>query len=894
MTYGLTDLQDIIRSLLTRVRNLELSTYSYGAQPDVTPSALTITGLAGVITYYTEPETGLPKASVLWSWSAPAATEDDPVVDYMVSLTRSTDAATGSFSGTKGATSATAANLPIGVNQTARVYAVTQKGVIGPTASATVTVVKNSSPPPQPAAPTVTAGTKSVTVTSNGKDASNAAMPIDVKYYEVHYATTGATFTPSTSTYFTTIAPAGSTVIMGNSNYDTIYVRLIAVNQANLKSAASTAGSATPIKTINTDMDVVLPGMTPYSDVNNLIIDGSFENSGLRLLRDTLSHADYSQDTTAGIPYHGSTAIKFVSTSTGDKTFYVNTRNASYLSSQIAPITVMPGSKLYFKTLVRHTGASGSFTFVVQVRYNNGTLTTYTKAVTAASITSGTWSPVEFVYTIPALAADIVVYYTLNSIGTWYIDAAEARLVMSSVLIDDAAITNAKIADLAVDNAKIAGLAASKITTGELQAGNKIIAGDAGGTHAELDSSGFKTYVYDPDSATLSEAIRLGVAGLDDVFHIKDADGDTVASITSAGRIIGSSVEVPELSPTTGLYVYGMEFSEHLANLPQGIVGWTKLTAHSSNSTGSEVIVLELRTMLRPNRLYRLRVPSHYINADATNDQLLEQTIRYATGGADVTTASTILDWHTVLMDTLSNFDCPAIEVIVPTDGLTEDTEYRFIYTIKNATGTNVMNVPLRANSPTEMYIEDVGPYVSASGAIMTRVSVWEANQTMAYNSDGSNRTDEAYAGYGGPNPITVGDCYGADNNNYSIAIFNSVAISGETTSTIDTALTGATILKAELYVHCAYAESTYGLDLDVRTHTLTTLMNTVPTGTAVTKNDISEGSGKWINITSIWDTTKRGVWYGPGATMAASYHGHIRGADAGSGRPRLRITYRR
>ena len=74
-----------IRALANRIRNLELSVYSYGSQPSNPPTSLVITNLQGVVAYYTEPNSLLARASVQWSWQAPSAggalPEPDPEGD---------------------------------------------------------------------------------------------------------------------------------------------------------------------------------------------------------------------------------------------------------------------------------------------------------------------------------------------------------------------------------------------------------------------------------------------------------------------------------------------------------------------------------------------------------------------------------------------------------------------------------------------------------------------------------------------------------------------------------------------------------------------------------------------------------------------------------------------
>ena len=156
-----TDLIEQLRELARRIRNLELSVYTYGRQPDAPPSDLTIANPTGTVTYYTEPVSLLPRASVLWSWQTPTS-QDDPVASFFVSITKSTDPTTGAFGNVGLVNTLTTDNLPVNTNVTFRIYAVTEKGVIGPTTSVTRVIVKSTTVPPQPSTPTGVGAIKGV------------------------------------------------------------------------------------------------------------------------------------------------------------------------------------------------------------------------------------------------------------------------------------------------------------------------------------------------------------------------------------------------------------------------------------------------------------------------------------------------------------------------------------------------------------------------------------------------------------------------------------------------------------------------------------------------------------------------------------------------------------
>lgn len=534
MAYSLDDLVAIIKSITNRLKNLELATYSYGKQPDSPPVNLTVTNLAATVTYYTEPVTGLPKALAQWSWTAPSANSDDPVVDYMVSLTRSTDVVVAGYTSTNGTTSISSSGLPVNINQTARVFAVTEKGIEGPVASATVTITKSTTPPPQPSTPIITAGVKSVVVKTSGLDSAAGAMPSDVAYYNLHAATgVSDTFTPTTANLYGTIPPVGSTVILGNDNYDPIYVRVVAVNQSGLTSSPSTGVHATPIKTVSSDLDVVLPGSKSYSDVGNYIIDGSFEDTTTFSKR-TNKSSGWSLDTTAGMPYRGTTVLK----STGDATAtkYIYLHHSTY-GGQLTNLQVVPAQKYYLSMFVRGVSANGTFGITVWWFKQDGTVATTASTESSwAHSGTGDYDIYETVVQAPdnAVMASVSVWTNTQTTGAVYFDGVTVKPVVTSMLIEDGAITRAKIGYAAITTAQIDFIDAAVIQTGYLK--NSLFEGNSiSGNILMINSVGTSQLSTDVGS-------QLDLSGNSDITNKALAsDLDTVeTAITSLGTSVNN------------------------------------------------------------------------------------------------------------------------------------------------------------------------------------------------------------------------------------------------------------------------------------------------------------------------------------------------------------------
>lgn len=104
-----------------------------------------------------------------------------------------------------------------------------------------------------PSTPTLTGTVQGLRVSWDGLNASGNAYPSDV-YVEVHYSTSGATFTPSSSTLAgTLLGSAGFFTIMGLSAGTTYFVRLVGVDAKGNRTSPSTAASGQTGLTTSSD-----------------------------------------------------------------------------------------------------------------------------------------------------------------------------------------------------------------------------------------------------------------------------------------------------------------------------------------------------------------------------------------------------------------------------------------------------------------------------------------------------------------------------------------------------------------------------------------------------------------------------------------------------------------
>ncbi len=445
---------------------------------------------------------------------------------------------------------------------------------------------------------------------------------------------------------------------------------------------------------------------------------------------------------------------------------------------------------------------------------------------------------------------------------------------------EQATITTGRLTDY-----DIASMSVAKLTAGVLQADAWIKAGDATGFHSMMDASGFSVWRPDPEGGDPIKSGHFGT-GQADFLEWAGPDGDIRAAVDENGRATFQGLSIPERRDGYELTVYGTEFSAWFGQGARGVVTRSSISSNSAE-VATESVVMEIRSILLPDRLYKICVEPHHVDGSAAVP--IELKLRIAYDGAPVGTSSTLISHTRVVMTSTLASSSPGCFAFIPTDGqLQDEREIRIAYTVETTSPGATSWVDATPTHPCTIYLEDVGPAVAETNAITNWTSVWTATNTRAFAASGSARTDSTYLGYSHA-PMVVGMCDGTPN--YSLAIFTGNATSGEKTKTLATALSGATLMKAEVYLYNQWSKISQ-LPVDVRANTLTSIANTAPSGPAV-RTIIPEASGRWVDITTLWTGASRGIWIGPTGSDHI-YHGHIRSHVATSDNPKLRITYRR
>jgi hypothetical protein len=443
--------------------------------------------------------------------------------------------------------------------------------------------------PAKPAAPSVTSNVGTLRVVWSGLDSTGSAMPADLAGVEVHVSTSD--FTPSSGTKKDVLPPGVlSTTITQGLTYGTEYwVKLIAFDTTGNRSPASDTTSTSHVvlkQVVSTEIGTGQVGLaqTTFSDVGNLIDDGTFENSDVRSARTTListQHLTFDNATSS----NGNWSLR--------SDAWAGSSNESILLQGSLP--VKPGERVFGAADYRQTSdvPSGSLlTLAIKWVNKSGQYIDNTGAVSNVfyTLTDSGFAAKDNIWhsrvtnvsqTAPTnvVNAEIWLITQNRTAGTIWIDALEVRRQVDTLLIQQAAITNALIADLAVNNAKIADVSAGKLTVGTLTADITLsarIKTANTGARAELNSGGFGLW-----NAAGTQTVAF--AGADGSVSIIGQ----LKSGTSGKRIEinPTSAYLPEIRfyPSTGTEYAGMNAYE-----VSGEVG-TGVFSSNYDSSGTQV-----------------------------------------------------------------------------------------------------------------------------------------------------------------------------------------------------------------------------------------------------------------------------------------------------------------
>lgn len=453
-------------------------------------------------------------------------------------------------------------NIATGITVVVEVAAYNQFGRYGDwSPDTTILTAVDTVPPSKPSSPVVTSNVGTLRIFWNGLDYLGVAMAPDFVGVEVHIGTSG-TFTPSSATLkdFLPGSASQSTTITSGLTYGVDYfARLVAVDSSGNKSPASDSNSTSQailLQVVTTEIGTGQVGLanTAFSDVGNLVDDGSFESSTLQAIRAVLfsgSHFAWDNSTSS----NGTWSLRH--------DWWAGGATSEGLLLQ-GSLPIKPGERVFGAADYRFTSdvPSTSYVFLaIKWRDKSGNYLDNTGAINNVfydvtnnwyTTADNTWharvAGISKVAPPNVVTMEVWLITQNRTLGTIWIDAIEIRRQIDTLLIGDAAITTAKIASLAVNDAQIANVSAGKLTVGTLSAditvSARIKTADTG-ARVELNAGGLATY---NSSGTQTVAIASA-----------DGSVNIIGTLRSGGS--GKRIEInpfgtglPEIRfyPTTG------------------------------------------------------------------------------------------------------------------------------------------------------------------------------------------------------------------------------------------------------------------------------------------------------------------------------------------------------
>jgi hypothetical protein len=463
----------------------------------------------------------------------------------------------------------------------------------------TVTTASDTTPPNTPSTPVVASTLGQLSITWDGKDSLGANMPGDFDHLSVYVSSSSPTFTPSPANLYQNMRGGGTVTVPGAvlTYGTTYYVRFIAYDQSGNASVASTAGSATLSQVVSTDIEsgqVSLSNLS-FSDVGNLIDNGSFEDPNWRAVRNTaFGGTHFALDNT---------------TSSSGIWSVVHTGTAGQVdeSVNLATVNCTPGQTFMGAADWKVSSAvTSTMRVAVGVNFHdiNGVGLGYSDlsyCQTPPSTNDNTWRAriSSQAVTAPATAATatFVLAAHTHTAGSIWADNVEVRMQQDNLLIADAAITDAKIGTVS----------ANKIIAGTMSAG-VIISGSIGtassGQRCVMDGTGFHAYdssgnlVFDVND--FSQVLTLGQTGGGPRIQMDMSGAFPTMRFYDTSNVNNSFMNVINADSNTAAFgINGGEFTSGSRTLRGRMLLW-------GPSTGAKLQIMDSATQVQDGGLLEL------------------------------------------------------------------------------------------------------------------------------------------------------------------------------------------------------------------------------------------------------------------------------------------------
>lgn len=426
--------------------------------------------------------------------------------------------------------------------------------------------------------------------------------------------------------------------------------------------------------------------------------------------------------------------------------------------------------------------------------------------------------------------------------------------------------------------------------------GIRIIAGDPLGRAVEVDQDGIIIYDVGAEGERFVSS-SLGGFGADALL-LTDELGATLAGLSSEGLLVAQGGAFAQDISVAGEPLVGKLLGTDsdgrdgiLDRLPRGILdGGIRRVVGTSGPKSGEVRAIYISVTLEPGRLYRcVALWDGYISSAGGGVRV---RMRRNFTGAYPALSAPVIGTESVTLGY-----SPTVPVSVRAEGvLSVDTATNFalLLTYQGLSGSTADRRDMT------LYVEDVGPGTLAvesnssgtedSGATRkTYTSIWRASDSATFDGDGNRRSASGdivsgyYSGYG---------------SQRGAAVFTATATYGETSKTISQALSGASLVKAEIRLYANHTWNSAGGTVllgELGNASLPSSLTSGQAGSTSQGGHITSGQSKWFRIPVSWfDDHNRGVVVGSGVTSDMEYYVRLNGHtdSPSSTRPHLRLTY--
>ncbi|MFB8026032.1 MULTISPECIES: hypothetical protein [unclassified Streptomyces] len=400
-----------------------------------------------------------------------------------------------------------------------------------------------------------------------------------------------------------------------------------------------------------------------------------------------------------------------------------------------------------------------------------------------------------------------------------------------------------------------------------------VLSNGSSGARAELSPQGLQLF-----DGTGEEAVAL-MTGRPNYLTFS-TDGLPVATIDQEGKGGFQSLAIAD-----ELTVGGDTLITILDQRSRGIIAYGVPT-HTVTATGTEIGYYELPAQIQAGRMYRIKFQAM---ANFDNSFEGEARLHLRDGGAASPTISSPLR-HIVVRDPAhtGRYFTADLEHVVSGTTLGSGL-HRFLLSFYNEGGPagQLMELGLPTTGRTcVFFVEDIGPDLprtggpntgggSAAPPLVQYTKTYAATWSGSYSSRGSyNSTwgNSCYQGY-----------YSSSNGMQASLIGFSSALASD--------LSGATIQKAEIYLYFDHWYNNSGGRAVIKAHGHTSRPSSFSCDAESKTVTWAKNAGAWVDITSVFDSTRwRGIALDPN-TSGLTYYGRARGYGQGNP-PKLKVTY--